>query len=125
MVNQKYVKAHLATPKQREELEPIAELLEEENILLTDGDTRIPLQGCILKVFREVVHRLRAGLAVSVSCSDGTVTAAEAIELLGITEKDLLDLVEWQIIPCEIIENHRRFSVSDLLDYLRSFIRKD
>lgn len=128
MVNQKYVKAHLATPKQRQALQPIADLLkngDEIEIKLISGDVAVPLQGCIFKVFNELVQGLVSGSAVSVSCSDGRMTMPDAIELLGVTKKELLELVEWRIIPCEIVGNHRRFLVADLLNYLRTCRKKD
>jgi hypothetical protein len=123
MIKEKYVKAHLATPKQRLELQSIAELLKqggESGVKLMDGDTEIPLQGCILKVFTEIVQNLESGLAVSVTCSDGMMGMAEAKEFLGISKKELLQLVDWQIIPCKKIDNNHRFLVTNLLDYLRS-----
>lgn len=123
MIKAKYVKAHLATPNQRLELRSIAELLkhgEQSGVKLMGGDTQIPLQGCILKVFTEIVQNLESGLAVSVTCSDGMIGLANAQEFLGISKKELLQLVEWQIIPCKKIDNNHRFLVTNLLDYLRS-----
>jgi len=127
MVSQhRYVKAHLATPHQREELQPILTLLENggEIKLVSDG-VEVLFQGCILGVFKEIVQNLSSGLAVAVSYSDGRVTMREAHEYLGMTKQELLELIEQQIIPCEIVDGHRRFRVADLLNYLRSCRQKD
>jgi hypothetical protein len=121
----RYIKAHLATPRQREELQPILQLLQDSaEIKLKSDNTEVLLHGSILGVFKDIVENLSSGLAVAVAYSDGGVTMREAHEFLDITKEELLELVEGQIISCEMVDGHRRFKILDLLNYLRNCQKK-
>jgi excisionase family DNA binding protein len=81
-----------------------------------DGE-RVALPDEPYWALRQVVEALSQGLAVTVAPRAQLLTAQQAADLLGVSRPTLVRLLEQKKIPFELVGNHRRVRLDDILRY--------
>jgi excisionase family DNA binding protein len=83
-----------------------------------DGE-EIPLPDSVYQVFRQVIHMMAAGRAISLVPYDRYFSSQEAADFLNISRPYLYSLLDGDQIPYMMVGTHRRIRFEDLMDYKR------
>ncbi|PSB49214.1 DNA-binding protein [Cyanosarcina cf. burmensis CCALA 770] len=87
-------------------------------IVGVDGE-EIPLPDSVYQVFRQVIHMMAAGRAISLVPYDRYFSSQEAADFLNVSRPYLYSLLDGGQIPYIMVGTHRRIRFEDLMDYKR------
>lgn len=83
------------------------------------GSAEVDLPGEVVPLLVEILGQIANGNGVRVVPLHGELTAPQAAELLNVSERYFVGLLESEALPSHEVGTHRRVKLGDLLDYKR------
>lgn len=84
---------------------------------VSDGDRSIELPEALRLVLEQAAHELVRGNRVSLLPLGRMLTTRQAAEMLNVSRPFLIQLLEREEIPFEMVGTHRRVAIEDVLRY--------
>lgn len=114
---------HFAGEEELTTITAINQLLNQETtetievtLVGTDG-VNVVLPDSIYQVLRQVIQVMSANKGVFIASFNRELTTIEASEILNVPHSFLVNLLEQKAIPYHLVNNFKRISFQDLMNY--------